>query len=165
MKRSLAMSFAIAVAITILAMGQTLYAQKPQPTGVLSTPKPLSPWCNVTAVDAGTGMVTAKENATGKIFQFKVTDAELLKSLKVGQGVYANFGAMQISLNGNTACCSITNPAPGPPTVTPDDASKRPGRRPHKCGSINPHCNDPTPPTPPKTPAPTPTPVPPSTRQ
>src|ERR1700682_5479752 len=119
MKRSLAMSFAIAVAITILAMGQPLYAQKPQPTGVLSTPKPLSPCCNVTAVDAGTGMVTAKENATGKIFQFKVTDAELLKSLKVGQGVYANFGAMQVSLDGSTACCSIISIGSPPPASAP----------------------------------------------
>ena len=66
MNRSLACTFTIAVTITILIIGQPLYAQKPRPTGALTAPKPASPCCNVTAVDAATGVVTAKENATGK---------------------------------------------------------------------------------------------------
>src|ERR1700687_3707341 len=54
-----------------------------------------------------------------KVFQFKVTDAAVLKSLKVGQGVYANFGAMQVSLDGSTVCCSIISIGSPPPASAP----------------------------------------------
>jgi lysozyme len=67
---------------------------------------PAAPNCTITAMDINTGVVTATESATGKIFQFKLidggvtNDAALLKSLNVGQGVYANFAANVVSLNG-----------------------------------------------------------------
>jgi lysozyme len=81
---------------------------------------PGTPCCAITAIDTTTGVVTAKVNATGKIFQFKVTDAALLNSLKIGQGVYANFSTMQVSLDGNTPCCSIiSSSAPPPPPLPP----------------------------------------------
>src|SRR6202171_3239975 len=124
MKRSLACSFAIAITIMMLTMGQPLYAQNPRPPQVpnrqaLAAPTPPAACCPITAIDTSTGVVTAKENAAGKIFQFKVTDAALLKSLKVGQGVYANFGAMQVSLDGSTVCCSIISIGSPPPASAP----------------------------------------------
>ena len=57
-----------------------------------------APCCSVTAVDAQTGVVTAKEAATGKVFQFQVKDAALLKSLKVGQKISADLKAMTVTL-------------------------------------------------------------------
>lgn len=74
------------------------------------------PCCNITAMDANTGVVTATESATGKIFQFKVTDSALRNSLKVGQGVYANFGASKVSVDGVTPCCGIVSAAAAPAT-------------------------------------------------
>jgi len=68
-----------------------------------------SPCCTITNVDQKTGTVTANETATSRVFTFKVTDAKLLSSLKIGQGVYANFTTKQVSLNGTQACCAITN--------------------------------------------------------
>jgi len=68
-----------------------------------------APCCAITAIDVKTGVVTAKETATGQTFQFKVTDAALLNSLKVGQGVYANFKTRQVSVNGANPCCSIVS--------------------------------------------------------
>ena len=56
------------------------------------------PCCAVTAIDARAGMVTAREAATGRTFQFKVSDAALLKSLKVGQKISADFKAMTVTL-------------------------------------------------------------------
>ena len=70
--------------------------------------KAAPPCCHITAINAKTGIVTASENATGRAFSFKVTNSTLLHSLKVGQGVYANFATHQVSVNGLEPCCSIT---------------------------------------------------------
>jgi hypothetical protein len=56
------------------------------------------PCCSVTAIDAKTGVVTAKEAATGRAFQFQVKDAAMLKSLKVGQEIPADLKAMTVTL-------------------------------------------------------------------
>jgi Cu/Ag efflux protein CusF len=61
------------------------------------------PCCNVTALDAKTGMVTAKEKATGRTFQFKVANQAALKGLKVGQAIHADFTSMKVSLRADGA--------------------------------------------------------------
>lgn len=68
-----------------------------------------SPCCGISGINGGTGVVTASETATNRTFQFKVEDRKLLLSLKVGQAVYANFATKKVSLNGQTACCSIVS--------------------------------------------------------
>jgi hypothetical protein len=72
-----------------------------------SAANPASPCCNITAIDNATGVVSARVTATGQTFRFKVTDAALRPSLKLGQGVYANFKANQVSVNGEDPCCAI----------------------------------------------------------
>jgi hypothetical protein len=64
------------------------------------------PCCGVTAIDTRAGVVTAKENATGRIFQFSAPVAVLGK-LRIGQGIYANFGTQQVSVDGVAPCCGI----------------------------------------------------------
>jgi hypothetical protein len=90
--------------------------------------KPSQPCCNITAIDSNTGVVTAKENASGKMFQFKVTDAALLRTLQAGQGIYANFGARKVSVNGAVPCCTILSEAaaPTPGMAPPPQASAAP---------------------------------------
>ncbi len=86
--------------------------------------------CSITAIDAATGVITARVTANGNVFQFKVTDAGALASLKVGQGVFANIGGRQVSLDGRRACCAITSgpsapaaaPAPRAPVAPPPAA-------------------------------------------
>ena len=81
--------------------------------------------CSVTAIDARTGTITARESATGRDFQFRLANALQLNGLRVGSPVYANFAAKQVSLDGKTACCAITSmgaaaaPAPAPAPVRP----------------------------------------------
>jgi hypothetical protein len=72
-----------------------------------------SPCCGITSVDKKTGVVTARENATGRVFTFKATGATLA-TLKPGQAVYANFGAKQVSINGEAPCCGILSIAAAP---------------------------------------------------
>lgn len=73
-----------------------------------------TPCCSITAIDAKTGLVTAKVNATGKTFQFKVDQpgsvkgVKQLNSLKVGQQIYADFKTHTVSVNGFTPCCNIS---------------------------------------------------------
>jgi hypothetical protein len=67
-----------------------------------------TPCCDITAINPSTGIVTAKVNATGKTFQFKGS-SQLLNTLKVGQGVFANFSARQVSVNGEAPCCNMTS--------------------------------------------------------
>ncbi len=70
---------------------------------------PVSPCCQITSIDEAAGVVTAKVNSTGQTFQFKVADAALLHSLKVGQGILANLKTRQVSINNGQPCCDITN--------------------------------------------------------
>lgn len=66
--------------------------------------------CVITAIDAASGTVSAKDNATGNVFEFKPRNAAIIGTLRVGQSVQANFARNQVSLDGRTVCCTITRP-------------------------------------------------------
>jgi hypothetical protein len=66
----------------------------------------------VTAIDGRAGVVTAKlKTATSGVraIQFKPNDPKALKTLKVGQAVYANLAANKVSLRPDyiDPCCAI----------------------------------------------------------
>lgn len=76
------------------------------------------PCCGIVSIDARTGLVTAREitkpaEPVGRTFQFEVKDKTLLKGLKVGQAVYADFTGMKVSLKpaSETPCCNIVGAA------------------------------------------------------
>jgi hypothetical protein len=76
--------------------------------------------CAITAIQPTTGVVTAKVNSNANVFEFTVTDARTLATLRVGQGVFANMTTKQVSLDGRSACCRITSgPSSAPATVVP----------------------------------------------
>ncbi len=79
----------------------------------------------MTSIDQKSSVVSAKENATGRAFQFKVGDGKLLGSLRVGQAVYANFKTNQVSLDGKAACCSILTGPTGSPERTTEPGNKQ----------------------------------------
>src|SRR5581483_6760914 len=74
---------------------------------------PATPCCDITAVNVRTGVATAKVNATGQIFQFKAP-ANVLSSLHVGQGIYANMQTSQVSVDNANPCCEIVSSAISP---------------------------------------------------
>jgi len=76
------------------------------------------PCCTITAVDARSAVATARVNATGQLFQFKVSPG-LATSLRSGQGVYANFSTRQVSLDGKSVCCAIIAVGPSPVVAAP----------------------------------------------
>ncbi|HEV7839276.1 MAG TPA: hypothetical protein VGO75_14510, partial [Gemmatimonadaceae bacterium] len=69
---------------------------------------PPNPCCAIVAVDAATGIATAKITADGRVFQFKPKNPAVT-TLQPGQPVYANFGKAQVSVDGRTVCCEITS--------------------------------------------------------
>ena len=71
------------------------------------------PCCSIVSI-ARSGMVTAKETATGKTFQFQANDQALAKTLRVGQKVYADFGTQQVAVAEGSPCCGIVSAAGGP---------------------------------------------------
>src|SRR5439155_24570016 len=90
------------------------------------------PCCSITAIGARTGIVTAKENSTGRMFEFKVADEKLLQSLKVGEGVYANYSSGQVSVDGAHPCCNIVSLDPPPPVNINQGGTLNPA--PASCG-------------------------------
>lgn len=72
------------------------------------------PCCSITSINTMTGTVTAKVNSTGQLFQFTLANKMQLRLLRVGSGVYANFGSHQVSLDGRTIAGNIIGAAPAP---------------------------------------------------
>lgn len=98
--------------MTIRAFSLTIILALTVATMLSSTPADAGePCCAITAIDAKTQTVTARETGTRRTFQFKVADMKALSSLKVGQAVHADFKTMKVSLDpdGVQPCCAIVN--------------------------------------------------------
>src|SRR5947209_16536159 len=94
--------------------------------------------CRVIAIDKSMGVVTAKVEASaegvsagkaavGQTFAFHVRDSWRLKTLNVGQGVYANFQTRQVSLDGKQVVGTIgptPSRAPTPPAKSTPSSSQ-----------------------------------------
>src|SRR6266446_3964561 len=80
-----------------LIAGAAVFQAQAQPGRVEVRPGPqlqtLPACCVVTAVDVREGVVTARETATSRTFQFQVDDPRLVGGLKIGQSVGADFQA------------------------------------------------------------------------
>jgi hypothetical protein len=72
------------------------------------------PCCGIVNI-AATGLVTAREEATGRTFEFQVSDPRLLATLTIGRAVYADFTTRQVSVepDGGQPCCGIVSAATG----------------------------------------------------
>jgi len=91
------------------------------------------PCCQITAINTQTGVVTAKVNATGQVFQFTLNNRAELRQLRVGQGVYANLSSKTISLDGRAVAGSVMSiAAPAAPidggrvSIAPVDGARAP---------------------------------------
>jgi Cu/Ag efflux protein CusF len=78
----------------------------------LDQPAAAAPCCGITAIDAATGLVTARLTANGRTFQFRVTDKALLASLKLGDKVWASGATRRAGLTPVEPCCNIVGPLP-----------------------------------------------------
>src|SRR3954469_5235259 len=72
----------------------------------------VTPGGTITAVNAKTGVVTAKVNSAGQVFTFTLANNALLRQVQAGQGVFVNLGRKQVSLDGKTASGTILTLSP-----------------------------------------------------
>lgn len=76
--------------------------------GFTAESRAATPCCGIVNVDTS-GVVTARETATGRTFEFRVADRRLLATLVIDQPVHADFATMQVSVapDGLAPCCGI----------------------------------------------------------
>lgn len=97
----------------LLVAGASLLAS----SSAFAQPSMPAPCCQITAIDATRGVVSAKPASTGAAFNFKFDSGTLPSTLKVGQRVWSRGG--KVSLNGVQNCCTIISSATvGRATIT-----------------------------------------------
>ncbi len=77
-------------------------------TMLLQTPE-RTHCCTVVRIDLTTSSITARETATGYTFRVEVANRKHLSAVKVGDKVWASFGARKVRLEaaGDSLCCDI----------------------------------------------------------
>jgi hypothetical protein len=68
------------------------------------------PCCNVTSIDARSGVVSARENASGRTIRIRLDSVEPINGIKVGQLVDADFKTMKATVRpaASEPCCAVT---------------------------------------------------------
>lgn len=74
----------------------------------------ITPCCNIVNINSHTGIVTARVNATGQQFEFRLSNPAQLPALRAGQPVFGNLKTSQVSLDGRTIAGRITSIAAAP---------------------------------------------------
>jgi hypothetical protein len=85
--------------------------------------------CGIVGIDASTGVVTARVTSTGQQFQFTLSNSAQTRTLRAGQGIYANFSTRQVSLDGKTPAgtiVSVTGPGTAPNGATQTTSGETP---------------------------------------
>jgi hypothetical protein len=76
-----------------------------------------TPCCNITAIDTKTGIVTAKDAATGETIKFRLDDAKQVKNIKIGDPVSADSRNREVTVHSfqPVGGVLIMKPMPRPP--------------------------------------------------
>ncbi|MGA8752284.1 hypothetical protein [Candidatus Deferrimicrobium sp.] len=76
-----------------------------------------TPCCSITTVDRKTGIVTAKNTATGETFKFRLSDAAQIGNIKIGDQVSTDFQTRQVTVHSFQPAegILIRTPRPRPP--------------------------------------------------
>ncbi len=90
------------------------------PIAVVSLPPEVSaatPCCNITAIDTKTGIVTAKDIATGETIRFRIGDTAQIKNIKIGDPVSMDSQTREMTIHSfqPVGGILIKKPMPRPP--------------------------------------------------
>ena len=58
-----------------------------------------TPCCSITTIDMKTGIVTAKNTATGETFKFRLANAAQLRNIKIGDQVSTDFQTREVTVH------------------------------------------------------------------
>ena len=101
--------FTILIALAAACLGAPLAAQS-RDSSLRAQGTPLQPsCCSIVRVDTMTSVVTARETATGYTFRFVVKTRRVLRALRIGQSIWADFTTSTVKLHPTDAkpCCGI----------------------------------------------------------
>jgi hypothetical protein len=76
-----------------------------------------TPCCSITAIDRKTGIVTAKNAATGKTIEFRLGNAAQIGNIKIGDQVSTDFQTREVTVHSFQPVDGILiiKPMPPPP--------------------------------------------------
>jgi len=92
--------------------------------GMMSFPEKAT--ASITSIDTSSGLIFAKDSASGQVFQFRLTNPTLLQSLNVGQAIFVDIANKWVSLDGSRINGNIVSlgPVDGARPAGPVDGSK-----------------------------------------
>ena len=77
-----------------------------------------TPCCSITTVDRKTGIVTAKNTATGGTFKFRLGNAAQIRNIKIGDQVSTDFETREVTVHSFQAVDGILIKTPmRPPPI------------------------------------------------
>ena len=74
-----------------------------------------TPCCSITAIDTKTGIVTAKNTATGETIEFRLGDAAQIKNIKIGDPVSTDSQTREVTVHSFQPVDGILIKKPMPP--------------------------------------------------
>lgn len=101
--------YTMRIAVALACLSAPLAAQSRDASlKVQGTPAQPS-CCSIVRVDTTKALVTARETATGYTFRFAVKTRRVLRTLRIGQPVWADFTTNTVKLKStdDTPCCAI----------------------------------------------------------
>lgn len=135
MKRFQLLLFLLSLAGAAVARAQETEVEEEETAEIISV---RAACCSITSVAARTGVVTARERSTGKTFRFAVKDRALLRTLRTGQNVWADFAAKTVSMTPAEPALRSAELA-GNPSVNPAGPAGQPAAAtPRLCCTILP---------------------------
>ena len=76
-----------------------------------------TPCCTITTINMKTGIVTAKDTATGGTFEFRLGDAAQIGNIKIGDPVSTDFQTRQVTVHSFQPVEGILIKTPMPPPL------------------------------------------------
>jgi len=104
--------YTVLIAVAVGCLSEPLAAQS-RDTSVKVQGTPAQPsCCAIVRVDTTKSVVTARETATGYTFRFVVRTRRVLRALRIGQPIWADFTTNTVKLKPTDAkpCCGIVPP-------------------------------------------------------
>ncbi|MFA6147028.1 MAG: hypothetical protein WC899_02335 [bacterium] len=83
----------------VLALGMALIIEASIAVSVPPEVGAATPTCSITAIDTKTGIVTAKNTATGETIEFRLRDAAQIKNIKIGDQVSTDSQTREVNVH------------------------------------------------------------------
>lgn len=101
----------------VLVSGMALIVGTSIAFSVPSEASAATPCCSITAIDTKTGIVSAKDTATGETIEFRLVDAAQIRNIKIGDQVSTDSNTREVSVHSFQPVDGILikKPMPRPP--------------------------------------------------